>query len=92
MDQYLAPYLKENPEEVQLLPLVAQAHFFLERFDLALENFERYLQTLDEEERQLYTDISLVASNQEVEDLEATPEGERVAYLEQFWLRRIRIF
>ncbi len=88
VDQYLAPYLKENPEEVQLLPLVAQAHFFLERFDLALENFERYLQTLDEEERQLYTDISLVASNQEVEDLEATPEGERVAYLEQFWLRR----
>ncbi len=86
--QYIAPYVKAHPEKSRLLPLVAQAHFFLERFDLALEYFEHYLRTLDEAEHQLYTDVSLVASKKELEDLQATPEAERVAYLEQFWLRR----
>lgn len=88
IDNYVTPYLKEHPQEIRLIPLVAQAHFFLERYELALHRFERYLRTLNEQERQLYTDISLIASQKELQDYRATPEAERPAYLAQFWTRR----
>ena len=67
IDQYITPFIETHPSETRLLPLAAQAHFYLERFGRALEHFDRYLQTLDATERRLYTDISLVASEEELE-------------------------
>ena len=86
VDTYIAPFVEKYPQETQLIPLSAQAHFFFERYERAREYFERYLQTLDEAERELYTDISLIASQEELEDYRAAPEAK--AYLERFWIRR----
>ena len=89
INTYIRPYSEDHPGEIKLIPLVGQGHFYKERFELALENFERYLQNLDGRERQLYTDITNVASGKELAALEATVPGpERQAYLEQFWSRR----
>ena len=89
IERHLMPYLKAHPEEVRLLPLAAQGYFFLERYEVALEHFERYLQHLDEAKGALYTDISLVASKKELQAYDAlSDEGERQAYLGRFWKRR----
>ena len=71
IDTYITPFIEKHPSETQLLPLAAQAHFYLERFGRALELFERYLQTLDHAERGLYTDISLIASEVELQEYRA---------------------
>jgi len=89
INAHIRPYSEAHPEETKLIPLVGQGHFFKERFELALENFERFLQNLDGRERQLYTDITNVASEKELAAFKATSPGpERQAYLEQFWSRR----
>ena len=88
IDHYITPRIDVQPHQIDLLPLVAQAHFFQERYEGALEVFERYLQKLDGAERQLYTDISLIASQKEIQDYRATSGDARIAYLEQFWARR----
>ena len=88
IERHIEPYLAANPQEIRLLPLVAQAHFYKERHGQALELFERHLQNLSEEERGLYTDISMVASRPELKACEATTGEERLRYLDQFWTRR----
>ncbi|MDE2890779.1 MAG: GWxTD domain-containing protein [Gemmatimonadota bacterium] len=88
IDQYVTPFIETHPSETRLIPLAAQAHFYLERFGRALELFERYLQTLDPAERGLYTDISLVASEGELEAYRAAPAEEKATILERFWLKR----
>ncbi|MCH2665941.1 GWxTD domain-containing protein, partial [bacterium] len=89
INDHIRPYSEANPEEIKLIPLVAQGHFYKERFELALENFERFLQNVDGRERQLFTDITNVASEKELVAFKATAPGpERQAYLEQFWSRR----
>lgn len=88
IDAYITPYLKNHPEETQLLPLVAQSHFGLDRNKQALIFFERYLLHIDGRERQLYADITNVASEKELQDYRTTSGQERQAYLEQFWSRR----
>lgn len=86
---HIQPYSDDHPEETKLIPLVSQGHFFKERFELALQGFERFLQNLDGRERQLYTDITNVASDKELAAYAAASPGpERQAYLEQFWSRR----
>jgi GWxTD domain-containing protein len=86
---HIRPYSEEHPKETKLIPLVSQGHFYEERFELALQGFERFLQNLDGRERQLYTDITHVASKSELGAYTATSPGpERQAYLEQFWSRR----
>ncbi len=88
IDEYITPFVETHPSENLLLPLAAQAHFYLERFGRALELFERYLQTLDPPERELYTDISLVASAEELEAYRAATEEEKATFLHRFWLKR----
>ncbi len=89
IDKYIAPHLRANPDDFRLLPLAAQGYFYQDKPDLALEYFERYLQNKEGHERRLYTDISLIGSQSELEDYkEIQDEGVRIAYLEQFWARR----
>ncbi len=88
IDRYITPFIETHPSRTRLLPLAAQAHFYLERFGRALELFERYLQTQDPAERSLYTDISLVASTEELEAYGAAAEEEKATFLERFWLKR----
>lgn len=88
IDEYITPFIETHPSENRLLPMAAQAHFYLERFGRALELFERYLQTLDPPERELYNDISLVASAEELEAYRAATEEEKATFLNRFWLKR----
>ena len=44
INTYLTPHLKPHLMETRLIPLIAQGYFFLERYETALEQFERYLQ------------------------------------------------
>ncbi len=89
IERHIAPYLQSYPGEIRLLPLAAQAYFFEERHDLALRYFERYLQSLEDRERQFYIDISLVASEKELQTYRSiSEETERQAYLGQFWAHR----
>ncbi len=85
---YIAPYIQEHPEIVQLLPIVAQGYFYAEDYQKSLEVFERYLQNIDGSERQHYTEISYVASAPELLAYQETTGPERQAYREQFWARR----
>ena len=88
VDAHITPYLQAHPKEIQLIPIAAQGYFFQERYEPAQEYFERYLYHLDGRERQLYTDITHVASELELQEYEATSGAERLAYLERFWARR----
>lgn len=88
IDQYITPFIETHPTKTRLLPLAAQAHFYLERFGRALELFERYLRTLDPGTRGLYTDIALVASAEELEAFQAAAGEEKAAFLDRFWLKR----
>ncbi len=87
--EHIAPYLSANPDVVQLLPIVAQGHFYNDEAQKALELFERYLANIESSERAHYTSISYVASDTELEEYHAaTPGPEQQAYREQFWARR----
>ena len=88
IDEFITPFIETHPSETRLLPLAAHAHFYMERFGRALELFDRYLQTLDPAERGLYTDISLIASDQELEEYHAATVEERKDFIERFWVRR----
>ncbi|MYC16398.1 MAG: tetratricopeptide repeat protein [Gemmatimonadetes bacterium] len=87
--EHIAPYLSANPDIVQLLPIVAQGHFYNDEAQKALELFERYLANIEGSERAHYTDIAYVASDTELQEYHAaTPGPEQQAYREQFWARR----
>ena len=87
--EHIAPYLSANPDVVQLLPIVAQGHFYNDEAQKALELFERYLANIKSSERAHYTNIAYVASDTELEEYRAaTPGPEQQAYREQFWARR----
>ena len=87
--EHIAPYLSTHPDVVQLLPIVAQGHFYNDEAQKALELFERYLANTEGSERAHYTNIAYVASDTELEEYHATTPGpEQQAYREQFWARR----
>ena len=87
--EHIAPYLSTNSDAVQLLPIVAQGHFYNDEAQKALELFERYLANIKSSERAHYTNISYIASDTELEEYHAaTPGPEQQAYREQFWARR----
>ena len=87
LNTHLAPALERQPNQIRLLPLVAQGYSYREQYEMALSHFERYLQSLSEREREYYTDISLIASHREMQTYQSE-ETERLTYLKQFWLRR----
>ena len=89
LNTHLAPALERQPNQIRLLPLVAQGYSYREQYEMALSHFERYLQSLSEREHGYYTDISLIASHREMQAYQSlAEETERLTYLKQFWLRR----
>ncbi len=65
------------------------AQVFTQRgdYEKALQAFELYIEGLDEKERALYRDLTLVASAGEAWAYRGTPEANRPAFLRRFWLR-----
>lgn len=85
---YIAPYIEDHPDVNQLLPIVSQGYFYSDEHQKALELFERFLQNSEGSERQHYTEISYIASDQELAEYQSLMGPERQAYREQFWARR----
>lgn len=85
---HISPYIQDHPDMVHLLPIVSQGHFYNNEPQKALELFERFLQNIEGSERQHYTEISYIASDQELAEYQALVGPERQAYREQLWARR----
>ncbi|MDA0745729.1 MAG: GWxTD domain-containing protein [bacterium] len=80
--------LKANPEEVRFLPVAGQAYAARGQADRALDRFQAYFAMVDDGERALYEDLSLVALPEEIEVYRALVVDEREEFLERFWRKR----
>ncbi len=80
--------LERHLETSRFLPIVAQILFDKGVATKALDTFERYIQTLSETEQAYYRDITFLASKQQIETYNQTPEEKRPAFLKQFWAKR----
>ena len=83
--ELLEDYARVHPDDAEILPILAQACLKLEALDQADVYFKRYLESLSAEERALFGDISLVASEVELGAFEASPEALKGAFLQRFW-------
>ncbi len=88
IEETLTPYCEQHPEDVRLLPVLAQVDLLLGRSEQAFARFNRYLETLDPAERALYEDIRPIASASEAEAFAALAPEERPASLKRFWAKR----
>lgn len=81
----LLGFVDQNPDAIELMPIVAQASMKQGKPDMAMEFFEDYVTKLPTHERVLYEDIRLVSSFEEFTEFKNTPEAERPAFLRRFW-------
>ena len=86
--EMLQEYALEHPDDIQILPILAQACVRLEAFDRAEAFYRDYLEAVDEAERAHYEDIRLVTSSQALAAFERTPQWDRRAFLDSFWSDR----
>ena len=84
MDSLLG-FTRENPDAVEVMPIVAQACVKKGKLDLALGMFQEYLSKVDTVERDLYDDIRLISSAEELAEYESVTEEGRESYLKPFW-------
>ncbi|MSS73449.1 MAG: tetratricopeptide repeat protein [Candidatus Latescibacteria bacterium] len=84
----LMGYVQQHPDEIHVLPILAQACLEMKRLDWALTFFSRYLDGIDPAERAFYEDIRPVAYPEERAEYEAVSGGQREAFLKRFWAHR----
>ena len=86
--QRLPPVVAAHPEWRELLPLLAQAYWRGNLLVKAWQAFQTYVEGLDAEGRELYTDIRQVASGNVANRYDkTTPEG-RAEMAQRFWAER----
>ncbi len=66
--------------------LMGSIHFRLEEFDKSRKEFERALELMDEDQRQIYLDTSLLLPLEESEAYVTWPSGARNDWRGRFWL------
>ncbi len=86
--EMLQEYALEHPDDIQILPILAQACSRLGAFDRAEAFFRDYLEAVDAAERAHYEDIALVTSSEQLAEFERTPLSDRPAFLHSFWSDR----
>ena len=84
----LLGFVKEHPEAVELMPIVAQACVKQDKLDMGLGFYRAYISRLDEEERARYEDIGLIALKEELAAYSQTSGAERERFLRRFWYER----
>ena len=84
----LQEYALEHPDDIQILPILAQACVRLEAYDRAESFFRDYLDAVDEAERAHYDDIRLATSSEALAAFEQTPVSDKPAFLNSFWFER----
>ena len=67
------------------MPLIAQGYASRGDAERSLIIFEEYLQGVSEDERAYYNDLSLIATDAELEVLKSISEDEHKAFLTRFW-------
>ena len=72
-------------DDLRWMPLIAQGYASRGDAERSLTIFEEYLQGVSEDERAYYNDLSLIATDAELEGLESISEDERKAFLTRFW-------
>ena len=84
--QLLEDHIREHPEEITSLPILAQACLELKRPNWAQTYFSRYVAHLDPQHRALYEDIQFLASVEELEEYNSLDtDAARSSFLRQFW-------
>ncbi len=75
-------------DDMRWMPLIAQGYASRGDAERSLIIFEEYLQGVSEDERAYYHDLSLIATNAELEALKSISEDEREDFLTRFWESR----
>ena len=70
------------------MPLIAQGYASRGDAERSLTLFEEYLQGVSEDERAYYNDLSLIATDAELDALESISKDDRSAFLTRFWESR----
>ena len=86
--ELLEGYARQHPGDTEILPILAQACLKLDALDQADTYFKRFLESISVEERALFRDISLVASENEMAAFEESPEAFKGAFLQRFWTEK----
>ena len=86
--ELLEGYARQHPGDTEILPILAQACLKLDALDQADTYFKRYLESINVEERALFRDISLVASEAEMAAFEESPEAFKGEFLQRFWTEK----
>ena len=85
----LMDYAQQHPEEIHVLPILAQACLEMRRLDWAQTFYARYLDGVGPQERVFYEDIRLVVYPEELTEYEASVKaGQGEACLRRFWAKR----
>ncbi len=85
IDRFVAPIAREKPEASHLLPIVAIKALRVKRYEESTQLFERFLAQIDARERQLYDDIQVLLSEEEIATYRALADGEKKKYVARFW-------
>ncbi len=75
-------------DDLRWMPLIAQGYASRGDAERSLTIFEEYLQGVSEDEHAYYNDLSLIATDAELEALKSISEDERSAFLTRFWASR----
>ena len=85
IDRFVAPIAREKPEASHLLPIMAIKALRVKRYEESTQLFERFLAQIDARERQLYDDIQVLLSEEEIATYRALEDGEKKKYVARFW-------
>ena len=84
----LPDVIRKKPEWRDLYPIVAQAFWKKNLLDQAWIGFSKYVEGLEEEERVLYEDVSLIMWGDEARRFQRASAEERRAIAARFWEER----
>ncbi len=85
IDRFIAPIARDKPEASHLLPIMAIKALRVKRFEESAQLFERFLAQVNARERQLYDDIQVLLSNEEIETYRTLNDAEKKNYVVRFW-------
>ena len=85
IDRFIAPIAREKTEASHLLPVMAIKALRVKRYEESTQLFERFLAQIDARERQLYDDIRVLLSEEEIAIYHALGDTEKKKYVARFW-------
>ena len=85
IDRFVAPIAREKPEASHLLPIMAIKALRVKHYEESTQLFERFLAQIDARERQLYRDIQVLLSEEEIGTYRVLDDAEKEKYVARFW-------